>query len=98
MVTRGAESYHQPGGLERAVVDLVRVGSGGFGPGVRQLAARLVRSTPPEVADPDAFRAGLRAALAAGAHQPSLRFVDASLPTEEGTTHQLVVVDPHPDG
>lgn len=98
MGAKGAESYHEPGGLERAVVDLIRVGSGGFGPGVRQLAARLVRTVPPEVKHPDAFRAELRAALATGAHQPGLRFVDASLPTEEGTSHPLVVVDPHPDG
>lgn len=98
MGAKGAETYHQAGDLERAVVDLIRVGSAGFGPGVRQLAARLVRTVPPEVKDPDAFRAELRAALAAGAHQPGLRFVDASLPTEEGTAHQLVVVDRHPDG
>lgn len=79
------------------MVDLVRVGSGGFGPGVRQLAARLARAVPPEVIDPDAFRDGLRAALSSAARQPGLRFADASLPTEEGTTHQLVEVDPQPD-
>ncbi len=97
MGTSKVETYQHPGGLERAVVDLVRVGSGGFAPGVRQVAARLARAVPPEVVDPDAFRDGLRAALSSAAQQPGLRFAEASLPTEEGTTHQLVVVDPHPD-
>jgi SpoVK/Ycf46/Vps4 family AAA+-type ATPase len=92
------ESYHYAGGLEQAVVDLVRVGSGGFGPGVRQLATRLVRSVPPGVADPEVFRKALHEALSASSGQPGLRFAEASLPTEEGTTHQLVLVEPDPDG
>jgi len=92
------ETYQFVGGLEQAVLDLVRVGSGGFGPGVRQLATRLVRAVPPEVADPDSFRSGLHEAISASSRQPGLRFVEAALPTEEGTAHHLVRVDPEPDG
>lgn len=40
----------------------------------------------------------LHDALASSARQPGLRLADVSLPTEEGTTHQLVAVDPTPDG
>lgn len=98
MAARTSETYQYEGGLEQAVLDLVRVGSGGFGPGVRQLATRLVRAVPPGVADPDVFRVALHDALASSARQPGLRLADISLPTEEGTTHQLVAVDPTPDG
>ena len=98
MVNKGRHTYHHEGGLEQAVLDLVRVGSGGFGPGVRQLATRLVRSVPPEVADPDAFRVAIHEALSASARPPGLRFAETALPTEEGATHQLVLVDPEPDG
>ena len=91
-------TYHHEGGLEKAVLDLVRVGSGGFGPGVRQLATRLVRSLPPGVADPEAFRIALHEAMSASAREPGLRFAEASVPTEEGATHELVLVDPDPDG
>ena len=91
-------TYHHEGGLEKAVLDLVRVGSGGFGPGVRQLATRLVRSVPPGVADPEAFRIALHEAMSASAREPGLRFAEASVPTEEGATHRLVLVDPDPDG
>ena len=98
MAARARETYQYEGGLEQAVLDLVRVGSGGFAPGVRQLATRLVRAVPPGVTDPDAFRVSLHEALSVSAQQPGLRFADASLPTEEGTTHQLVMVDPTPDG
>ena len=98
MPSKSRTSYHHEGGLEQAVLDLVRVGSDGFGPGVRQLAMRLVRSVPPGVADPDAFRLALHEALSASARQPGLRFAEAALPTEEGATHHLVLVDPDPDG
>lgn len=98
MTARTSETYQYEGGLEQAVLDLVRVGSGGFGPGVRQLATRLVRAVPPGVADPEVFRVALHDALASSARQPGLRLADVSLPTEEGTTHQLVAVDPTPDG
>ena len=96
--SKSQTSYHYEGGLEQAVLDLVKVGSGGFGPGVRQLATRLVRSVPPGVADPDAFRVAIHEALSASARQPGLRFAESALPTEEGASHQLVVVDPTPDG
>lgn len=98
MAARTRETYQYQGGLEQAVLDLVQVGSGGFGPGVRQLATRLVRAVPPGVADPEVFRVALHHALASSARQPGLRLADISLPTEEGTTHQLVAVDPTPDG
>ena len=98
MAERFRESYHFDGGLEQAVVDLVRVGSGGFGSGVRQLATRLVRSVPPGVANPTAFKAALQEALAQAARQPGLRLAKSELPTEEGTAHQLVSVDALPDG
>jgi MoxR-like ATPase len=98
MAKRSRESYHFEGGLEQALIDLVRVGSGGHASGVRQLATRLVRSVPPGVADPDAFRSALQEALTTTIRQPGLRFTDASLPTEEGTTHPLVVIDPLPNG
>jgi ATPase family protein associated with various cellular activities (AAA) len=80
------------------VIDLVRVGSGGFGAGVRQLATRLVRAVPPDVVDPETFRNDLHEALSDGAKRAGLRLADPSLPTEEGTTHYLVTIDPVPDG
>ena len=98
MANKGQGNYHYEGGLEQAVLDLVKVGSGGFGPGVRQLATRLIRSVPPSVTDPDAFRVAIHEALSASARQPGLRFAESALPTEEGAGHQLVVVDPTPDG
>jgi hypothetical protein len=92
------DTYHFAGGLEQAVVDLVRVGSTGFPSGVRQLAARLVRSVPPGVADPDGFRAAVRAALAEAETSVGLRFGPGEVPTEEGSAHALAYVDPNPDG
>jgi MoxR-like ATPase len=91
------ETYHFNGGLEQAVVDLVRVGSGGHASGVRQLATRLVHTVPPEVDDPDAFRVALRAAIAP-TEGVGLRFGAGEVPTEDGTSHELATVDPHPDG
>ena len=73
MTARTSETYQYEGGLEQAVLDLVRVGSGGFGPGVRQLATRLVRAVPPGVADPEVFRVALHDALASSARQPGDR-------------------------
>lgn len=98
MAAKFRESYQFEGGLEQAVVDLVRVGSAGFGSGVRQVATRLVRSVPPGVGDPDAFRSAMRDALTESVRQPGLRLAGAELPTEEGTSHQLVTVDAAPDG
>lgn len=97
-IRKSQSDYRYEGGLEQAVLDLVKVGSEGFGAGVRQLATRLVRSVPPGVADPDAFRVAIHEALSASARQPGLRFAESALPTEEGASHHLVVVDPTPDG
>lgn len=94
MARRFRESYQYDGGLEQAVVDLVRVGGGGSG--VRQLASRLVRTVPPAVGDPEAFRAAIHEALSESARQPALRLAGADLPTEEGTSHQLVQLDQVP--
>jgi SpoVK/Ycf46/Vps4 family AAA+-type ATPase len=98
MAARYRESYQFEGGLEQAVLDLVRVGSAGHGSGVRQLASRLVRSVPPGVTDAGSFRAGLQDALAAGPKSPGLRIAKTELPTEEGTSHRLVSVDAVPGG
>ena len=98
MQKKDRDTYHHERGLEQAILDLVRVGSGGFGSGVRQLATRLVRSVPPGVADPNAFRVALHEALSSSVRQPGLRFAATAPPTEEGSTHELVFLDPHPDG
>lgn len=94
MSMRSRESYQHSGGLEQAVVDLVRVGTSGFGSGVRQLATRLVRNVPPEVQDPDGFRASIHEALAHSVRSAGLRFAEGDLPTEQGTQHRLVDVEP----
>ncbi len=93
------ESYHADGGLEQAVIDLVRVGTAGSASGVRQLAARLVRSVPPSVSDPEVFRAALQEAMSAGSkQQPGLRYARPALPVEDGTENHLVSVDTSPSG
>jgi len=94
---RLAETYQFEGGLEQALVDLVRVGSTGHASGVRQLATRLVRAVPPGVDDPEGFRVALRQAIAAGP-TAGLRFGAGELPTEQGTAEALVAVDANPDG
>lgn len=98
MATRFRDSYHFDGGLEQAIVDLVRVGSTGFGAGVRQLATRLVRTVPPGVGDPAAFRAALHDALAQSSSSPGLRFAPGEIPVDDGGDHPLVDVDRLPDG
>jgi len=98
MAQRFRESYHFEGGLEQAVIDLVRVGSTGFGSGVRQLAARLVRLVPPEVNDPEGFRAAVHKALAPTASPGGLRFAPGEIPTDDGSGQSLATVDPMPDG
>lgn len=85
MATAGNKSYHALDGLERAVVDLVRVGTRGHGAGVRQLASRLMRSVPTGVQDIESFRDAVHQAIAAGSDATELRYVSgASRPT--GTT------------
>lgn len=98
MAARFRDSYHFDGGLEQALVDLVRVGSTGFGAGVRQLATRLVRAVPPGVADPASFRVAIHEALAQSASAPGLRFAPGEMPSDDAGEHPLVDVDSLPDG
>lgn len=98
MSRRFRESYHFSGGLEQAVVDLVRTGCAGSGSGVRQLASRLIRTVPPEVGDPAAFAASVQEAMRAGVESVGLRFVARDPPVEAGTDLPLVSIDDAPDG
>lgn len=95
---QGSSSYHSEDGLERAVLDLVRVGTRGHGAGVRQLASRLLRTVPPAVPDPEAFRVALHAAMVTAAAGTELRFTGGTIPTESDTAIELADVDPLPDG
>lgn len=97
-MARGSrDTYQTEGGLEQAIVDLVRVGTTGFGPGVRQLAARLVRAVPPGVQDPDEFRGALNAAIASGASSSvGLRFASGEIPTSDDGNLELAEVNPIP--
>jgi len=94
---RPRDSYHFDGGLEQAILDLIRVGSAGHSSGVRQLATRLIRSVPPGVDDPERFRVALREAITPAA-AAGLRFGAGELPTELGTAEALVSVEASPDG
>lgn len=85
-------------GLERAVVDLVRVGVGGHAAGVRQLAARLLRALPPGVSDPEGFRSAVHEAMAASGTATALRFSSGSIPADRESNHPLADVEEHPDG
>lgn len=96
-VTKG-KSYHVADGLEQAVVDLVRVGTRGHGAGVRQLASRLLRSTPAGVQDIESFRDAVHQAIAAGSNTTELRYASGSVPTEGDSAQPLVDIDPVPDG
>jgi len=96
---RFRETYQFDGGLEQAVIDLVRVGSSGSTSGIRQLAARLVRAVPPEVDDPARFSAALQEALRAAPRESGLlRFSGGDLPVEAGTDLALVTIDDVPSG
>ncbi|TAK24756.1 MAG: AAA family ATPase [Chloroflexota bacterium] len=97
MIRKFRESYRFSGGLEQAVVDLVRTGCAGSGSGVRQLASRLIRTVPPEISDPAAFAASLQEAMRAGVESAGLRFVAEDLPVEAGTDLPLVSIDDTPD-
>lgn len=97
MATAKPTNYHFPGGLEQALVDLIRVGATGHSSGVRQLAARLIRAVPPEVDDPETFRRAVHGAVTASASAQGLRFGRGEIP-EDGETHPLVDVDADPDG
>jgi len=98
MATAGKKSYHAPDGLERAVVDLVRVGTRGHGAGVRQLASRLMRSVPTGVQDIESFRDAVHQAIAAGSDATELRYVSGAVPTEGDSAQPLVDIDLLPDG
>lgn len=90
--------YQAPDGLERAIIDLVRVGTRGYGAGVRQLASRLMRSVPPGVQDSELFRDALHKAIAAGSDATELRYASDAVPTEGDTAQPLVDIDPLPEG
>jgi hypothetical protein len=91
------DSYHFDGGLEKAVLDLVRLGSAGHASVVRQLATRLMRAVPPSVNDPEQFRLALRDAITA-TPPVGLRFGAGELPTAPDSAEALVSVDANPDG
>lgn len=93
-----SKSYHARDGLERAVIDLVRVGTRGHGAGVRQLASRLMRSVPLEVRDTEVFRDAVHEAIAAGSDITELRCTSGSVPTEGDSAQPLVDIDLLPDG
>lgn len=88
--------YQEPGGLERALVDLVRVGARGHAAGVRQLAGRLIRAVPPTVSDAGAFRIAVHEALSAGSPSNGLRFDSGAIPSDAEGLHRLVNVDAVP--
>ncbi|WP_085129615.1 AAA family ATPase [Mycolicibacter engbaekii] len=98
-MTRTSSNAYQVGsGLERAIVDLVRVGASGYGPGVRQLASRLVRSVPAEVHDADLFRRAVHEAMSHSPETTGLRFSGGAIPVDADGTHALADVHPLPDG
>jgi hypothetical protein len=98
MAIGSGSSYQTADGLERAVVDLVRVGTRGHGAGVRQLASRLMRWVPTGIQDSEAFRDAVHGAIAASSDTTELRFAAGSLPTEGESAQPLVDIDPLPDG
>lgn len=98
MAATSSRSYHTSDGLERAVVDLVRVGTRGHGAGVKQLASRLMRSVPTGVQDAESFRDALHEAIAAALDATELRYVSGAVPTEGDSARPLVDIDPMPDG
>lgn len=98
VTAESSKSYHGSDGLERAVVDLVRVGVQGHGAGVRQLASRLIRSVPAGVADVESFRDAVHQAMANGSGSAELRYASGSVPMEADGARPLVDVDPLPSG
>lgn len=96
MVSMGSASgstYHGEDGLERAIIDLVRVGARGHAAGVRQLASRLMRSLPTAVEDPGAFKQAVHEALVAARPTPGLRFDGGAIPSDSEGTHPLARVE-----
>lgn len=98
MAVRGTTGYHAADGLERAIVDLVRVGTRGHGAGVRQLASRLMRTVPTGVQDVESFRDAVHQAISAGTDVTELRYVSGAVPTEGDSAQPLVDIDLLPDG
>ncbi|NYE18106.1 AAA family ATPase [Microbacterium immunditiarum] len=96
MADRNPAIYQSTDGLERVVVDLVRVGARGHAAGVRQLAGRLVRAVPPTVGDPGAFRVAVHEALSASKPSAGLRFDSGAIPADGDGTHPLVDVNALP--
>ncbi|TQL44766.1 ATPase family protein associated with various cellular activities (AAA) [Leucobacter komagatae] len=92
------KGYQSEGGLERAVIDLVRVGTRGHGAGVRQVASRLMRAVPPGVEDVESFRDAMHSAISAGVDGTGLRYVAGAVPTEDDSAKPLVDIDLLPDG
>lgn len=97
MVATSKSSYRDDDGLERAVVDLVRVGTRGHGAGVRQLASRLMRSVPTEIENVEQFRNAVHRAMTSGSDSTELRYVSGSVPTEGDSAQPLVDIDLVPD-
>lgn len=97
MSPKARTSYQHQGGLQEALVDLIRVGVAGYGPGVRQIASRLLRALPPEVESDESFRAMLRDAMSASPATNALRFAPGEMP-QDAETNPLVDVDPTPSG
>lgn len=95
MSSKSSSVYQQD--LEGAVLDLVRVGSTGFASGVAQIASRMIRSVPVDVADPDAFREKLHASLKKAGSTKGLRFAGGQVPTDEATSSRLVEIEPFPE-
>jgi hypothetical protein len=88
--------YQGDDGLERAVIDLVRVGAEGHAAGVRQLASRLMRAVPASVKDADEFRHAVHHALSVARPDTGLRFDGGAIPADAEGTHPLAFVDPLP--
>lgn len=70
--------------LEGALVDLVRVGVGGNGAGVRQLANRILRTLPDDLPNRDDLRQRLSEAIVDGSARAGMRSVSVDQrPTED---------------
>ncbi|MFT9662946.1 AAA family ATPase [Mycobacteroides abscessus subsp. abscessus] len=98
MVGGAGNTYQTESGLERAIVDLIRVGASGHGAGVRQLASRLVSAVPPGVSNVESFRRELHEAMSHRPEATGLRFSGGAVPVDADGMHPLVDVDSMPDG
>lgn len=97
MVTVSRSATTQPpASLEQAVVDLVRAGARGQGPGVRKVATQLMRNVPQGVADKSIFREAVHQALSTT--HSGLRLGVSDVPREPDSRQPLVDVDDSPDG